>query len=215
MRKRLIKILKFSVYAGLFAGMLLLLTNMWVNARSNRFIYEDPAKVPANRVAMVLGTSAHTANGFQNLFFKYRMEAAAELYHQGKVKKIIVSGDNGDKSYDEPNAMRDALVKLGVPFRAVVLDYAGFRTLDSVVRTRDIFGQDEFVIISQKFHLQRAIFIARSKGMTVSGFRAKDPALRSTRMKVQVREFFARAKAVLDCYILGTQPRFLGEKEVI
>ena len=215
MLKKIKKWLKIITLTGVFVIMLLALGNYWVNARSNAFIHEDVSDIPKTRVAMVLGTARYTVRGTQNLYFVYRMEAAARLYHSGKVDKILVSGDNGTTSYDEPSEMRASLIERGVPAKDIVLDYAGFRTLDSVVRTQKVFGQDEFVIVSQRFHLQRAIFIARSKGIKATGYKAKDPALRATRMKVHAREFLARGKAILDCYILGTQPKFLGKKELI
>lgn len=213
--KRFKKILKWAFFAGLLTVVLLALGNLWVNGRSNAFIFDEVADVPPARVAMVLGTSRYTVSGGNNLFFVYRMDAAAQLFHAGRVQKVLVSGDNSTSSYDEPNGMRSALMDRGVPASAIVLDYAGFRTFDSVVRTKKVFGQDEFVIVSQRFHLQRAIFIARSMGIKATGFQAKDPALRRSRIKVLVREFFARGKAILDCYILNTQPKFLGKKENI
>lgn len=161
-------------------------------------------------VALVLGTSRYTVHGTENRYFRYRIDAAAELYHTGKVRKILVSGDNSKRNYNEPRDMFRALQEKGIPAEDIVLDYAGFRTFDSVVRAREIFGQSKFVVVSQKFHLERAIYIANSKNMDVVGYTAQDPHTAAN--KLFTREILARAVAILDCYVLGTSPKFLGEK---
>ncbi|MCP4644401.1 MAG: hypothetical protein GY851_28415 [bacterium] len=173
--------------------------------------YDDVADVPERAVALVLGTSKRVRGGQPNLYFQHRMAAAADLLHAGKVKHIIVSGDNRHKSYNEPTDMQKALVGLGVPASAITLDYAGFRTLDSVVRCKKVFSQDEIVVVSQEFHNERAIFIAQRFGIDAVGMNAADVP-HVYRVKARIRECLARCKAVLDVYILGTQPKFLGEK---
>ncbi|MFI5150051.1 MAG: vancomycin high temperature exclusion protein [Bacteroidia bacterium] len=184
--------------------------NIWVNSSTRTRIYSDLNLIPENEVALLLGTSKNEGEGYINLFFKYRIQAAAALYKAGKIHAIIVSGDNHAEGYDEATDMRDALMALGVPEKAITLDYAGFRTLDSVVRCKKIFGVTKLTIISQEFHNQRAVFIASRYGMDAVAFNAKDVptqyALRTT-----IREYFARFKAVLDLYVLHTSPKFLGE----
>jgi len=171
-------------------------------------LYTDVAAVPPRRVALVLGTRERLPNGRKNLFFTYRIEAAAALYKAGKVEHLIVSGQ------DEPAAMRDALVEAGVPPEAITLDNAGFRTLDSVIRAARVYGVRDYVIVSQRFHVQRAIFIADHYGADAIGFCARDVPQYAA-FKTRLRELGARVKVVLDLYFLDTQPRFVGPPEPI
>lgn len=171
-------------------------------------VLTDPATVPHHRVALVLGTSP-TVAGRANLFYTARLAAAAELYHEGRVDGLLVSGDNGSHDYNEPDAMRAGLVALGVPFEHVTCDYAGFRTLDSVVRAKHVFGLDAFVVVSQPFHAERAVFLARAHGIAATAFAAADPYLKAW-LKARARETAARTLAVFDV-IAGTEPKFLGE----
>lgn len=183
----------------------------WVAKKAEGRCFDDVSAMPEAPAALVLGTAAHVAGGWNNYFFKYRMEAAAALFKSGKVKALIVSGDNGTQSYDEPTDMKLALMKLGVPAEKIVCDYAGFRTLDSVVRAKEVFGQQRVIIVSQQFHNARAIYLARAFGMEAFGLNAKDVPV-SLSVKTFLREKLACVKAVLDVNVLGTQPRFLGEK---
>ncbi len=189
-------------------------SNIWVSRSTEEKVYSSVDDVPANDVGLLLGTSKRYRNGKENLYFRYRIEAASLLYKKGKIKHIIVSGDNRTMYYNEPMDMKKALVKAGVPDSVITLDYAGFRTLDSVVRCKKIFGQDKVTIISQHFHASRALFIGQSHGMDAIGYMANDVTGRNS-YKVTLREFLARPKAVLDLYILHEQPRFLGNTEVI
>lgn len=161
-------------------------------------------------VALALGTSRRVRDGRPNLYFRTRMEAAARLYQAGKIRHIIVSGSNPSTSYDEATDMLKALVDLGVPREAVTRDYAGFRTLDSVVRCKEVFGQDSVIIVSQAAHNRRAIFLARRYGLDAVGYNAEDYR-RFGISRQRIREAFARCKAVLDLYVLGTEPKFLGD----
>ena len=183
----------------------------WVAKRSQGRCFADVNAVPEAPVALVLGTSPYVAGGWSNYFFKYRMDAAAALFKAGKVKALIVSGDNGTRGYDEPTEMKLALIKLGVPAEKIVCDYAGFRTLDSVVRAKAVFGQQRVVIISQRFHNARAIYLAQAFGIDAYGLDAKDVPV-ALSVKTYLREKLACVKAVLDVNVLGTQPKFLGEK---
>ena len=185
----------------------------WVAAEAGPFCVDEVEAVPVRKAALVLGC-APTVSGRPNLFFTRRIEAAARLHQAGKVRALIVSGDNSTASYDEPTAMREALVKAGVPGSAIHLDYAGFRTLDSVVRAREVFGQEAVVVVSQRFHNERAVFLARRLGMEATGFNAADvPGRRG--LRTRLREYLARVQAVLDVTVLGTQPKFLGPKVVV
>lgn len=192
---------------------LVVLSNIWVIQSTKSQVFAAIDTLPNNKVALVLGTSPKLPNGQTNLYFESRMEAAAQLYHAGKVEHLVLSGDNGRKIYNEPEAMQKALVKLGVPIEKLTLDYAGFRTLDSVVRCQKIFGQDNFTVISQKWHNHRAVFIANAKGMNAIAYNA--PKVVNATRKATNREYLARVKAVLDIYIFRKAPKFLGEKENI
>lgn len=189
-------------------------SNIAVKQTFKNKIFTSYEKVPSTDVALLLGTSRYTTRGYTNLFFKYRIQTIVELYKSGKIKHVIVSGDNSLFEYNEPREMRRALVKEGLPDSVITLDFAGFRTLDSVVRCKEVFGQNNFIIISQQFHVERALFIAQKFNIDAIGFAAKNPPQHYS-FKTQLREYFARTIAVIDVYILNTQPKFLGAKETV
>lgn len=162
--------------------------------------------IPHRQTALVLGTSQKVA-GRPNLYFTFRMDAAEQLFRSGKISKIIVSGDNSVKEYDEPTDMRDELVRRGIPDSVIIRDYAGFRTFDSMVRCSTLFGHTSVIVVSQPFHNERAVFIANNIGIDAIGFNASDVST-STGLKTRIREYFARLAAVLDIYVLPTKPRF-------
>jgi SanA protein len=137
------------------------------------------------------------------------MDAAARLYREGKVRHLLVSGDNNHTSYDEPTWMHDALIERGVPASAITLDYAGFRTLDSMARAQAVFGLHGFTIVTDDFHMARSVFLARSYGLDVVGFPA-DPIRYWRSKKVRTRELASRTVACLEVYLLHTKPRFYG-----
>lgn len=175
-------------------------------------VYRDMEAIPTLEVGLVLGTTPGI--GGSNLFFTTRIEAAKELYERGKIRKIIVSGDNSDKSYNEPEYMKRALMKSGVPEGIITMDYAGFRTLDSVVRASEVFSlTGGFTIISQPFHIERALFLAESNGIDAIGYGAANVSLEYG-LYAYIREIPARWLALYDAYF-GTQPIVLGEKENI
>jgi len=182
-----------------------------IENRYEEFVYSDLNQVPYNRVGLVLGTSKRLKNGTSNPYFDNRIKAAAELYYAGKIEKIVLSGDNGSRYYNEPMDMKKALLRLGVKDEDIYLDFAGFRTLDSVIRCNKIFGQNTFTVISQEFHNKRALFIARNAGLKTIAYNALD--LENPQM--EMREYLARTKAVLDIFLLEQQPRFLGERITI
>ena len=205
---------KWMIILYVLVVLFIIFSNVFIIKSTEKDIYNTISNTPGKNVALILGTSQYTVGGFTNLFFKYRIAAAADLYHLGKVKHIIVSGDNSMKEYNEPRKMLQALIELGVPSSAITLDYAGFRTLDSVVRSKKVFGQNEIIIISQRFHVERALFIANKYGMDAVGFAAQDPPKKYS-LKTQIREYFAKTKAVIDLYIIHKKPKFLGKKELV
>lgn len=188
--------------------------NIWIVKSTEEKVYSDLKLLPDHRIALVLGTSHRSVGGGPNPFFQYRIEMAARLYSMGKIDHFILSGDNSSRYYNEPLEMKKALIKKGVPASAITLDYAGLRTLDSVVRSKKIFGQNKITIITQPFHSYRALFISRYYDMDAVAMVAEDPELEQT-FRVRLREYLARTKAVLDLYVFKTDPRFLGEKEEI
>lgn len=177
-------------------------------------VYATVADVPAREVALVLGTNPFLRSGRRNVFFDYRIDAAAALWRAGKVRILLVSGDNGTDGYDEVTAMRKALVARGVPESAVVRDHAGFRTLDSVVRCLEVFGVRRPIIVSQRWHDERAIYLANQRGLDAIAVAAQDVATLAA-PKSRLREFIARGAAVLDIELLHTQPRFPGPPQPI
>jgi len=179
---------------------------------ASSFIYSDVSKIPAKKAGLLLGTTKYLKGGKINYFYKYRIDSAVKLFKAGKIKAIVVSGDNGTKHYDEPTAMHDDLVARGIPSKYITLDYAGFRTLDSIVRAEAIFDLKDYIIISQGFHLERAIYIAHAKNQKVLGFVAKDFKNTVWAKRMEHRELLARAKAIFDIHILGKEPKFYGKK---
>lgn len=176
-------------------------------------LFTDVEAVPYNKVGLLLGTSKYLADKRLNYYYTYRIEAAEKLYKAGKIKCIIVSGDNGHADYNEPQTMRDDLISRGVDSSHIFLDYAGFRTFDSMIRLKEIFGQDSVTVISQPFHNERALYIASREGIAAVGFNARD-VNQSAGGPVQVREKLARVKVILD-YVFHTKPKFLGEKVMV
>jgi SanA protein len=186
----------------------------WITRRAADRCFDTVDEIPAAPVAVVLGTSARATDGRANLFFLPRMEAAAALFKAGKVKALIVSGDNSTQGYDEPTDMKRVLMQMGVPTEKIICDYAGFRTLDSVVRAMEVFGQQRVIFVSQRFHNVRAIYLARAFGIEAYGMDAKDVPV-ALSVKTFLREKLACVKAVLDVNVLGTKPKFLGEKVIV
>jgi SanA protein len=186
--------------------------NIWVVSSTRDKVFSDPRQLPVNPVALVLGTSYRRTDGSPNPFFANRIKMASALYRQGKVRHFILSGDNRSIYYNEPMEMKKALVRQGVPDSVITLDYAGLRTLDSIIRSKEIFGQSKITIITQPFHCNRALFISQFYDMDAVAVQALEPS-REIALPVYLREYLARTKAVIDLYILRTVPRHLGEKE--
>jgi SanA protein len=194
--------------------LVLVVCNVWIVESTEAKVFSDLTKLPDHRVALVLGTSHRSVGGGPNPFFHNRIKTAAELYRMGKIDHFILSGDNSTRFYNEPAEMKKALIREGVPSSAITLDFAGLRTLDSVVRCKAIFGQNKITIITQSFHSYRALFISNYYEIDAVAMVAEEPDIDQT-FKVRLREYFARTKAVLDLYVFNTAPRYLGEKEKI
>ena len=185
----------------------------YIKSSTASAIYSNVDEVPAHKVGMVLGTSKYMKGGGINSYYKNRIEGTAALYHAGKIQFVLVSGDNGNTQYNEPENIKNDLIKAGIPAGKIFLDYAGFRTLDSVVRAKMIFGQSKLIIISQKFHLERALYLAKEHDSAAVGFATGNyNQIRS--FKLRIRETLARSKAVLDI-LIGVEPKFYGDKIMI
>jgi SanA protein len=189
-----------------------LLCDAFVGSFSRGKLYWNVEEIPHKKAALLLGTGKYV-DGRANLYYIYRLEAAARLWHAGKVDAIIISGDNSRKDYDESSTMKTDLTAKGVPEQFITLDYAGLRTLDSIVRAKKIFDIDDYVVISQPFHCSRAIYIAQSKDLNVIGFCAKNVDGADGKI-IRLREVFARCKAIIDV-MCDKGPKYLGEKETV
>ncbi|MGH8462372.1 MAG: SanA/YdcF family protein [Stenotrophobium sp.] len=198
----------------LFA-LLVLLSNRWVINSTNSYLFTDEALLPSNDVGLVLGTSPYTSNGKSSPEFYGRVRAAAELYKVGKIKSIIVSGANPDSTYNEPRAMFRELTRVGVPASAITMDFAGFRTLDSIQRAQVVFGLNQFTIITTRYHAWRALFLARKLNLQVVAYAAPIDSNGELGARNPVREIFARSLAVLDVLFLGTEPQASGAPQNI
>ena len=172
-------------------------------------IYRDVRDLPKNPVCLVLGCSPNLSNGTRNPFFEKRLLAAAEIWTAHQCQKFLLSGDNHSKKYDEPTAMKIRLIELGVPESAIVLDFAGFSTFDSIVRAKEVFNTDKITIVSQSDHAKRAIYLADHLGVTAVAFEAQDVGFRYG-MRTKLREALARVRAVLDVTLFNRKPHFLG-----
>jgi len=206
-------LIRIILLVFLLFGIFTIWINLSVSILGKKYAYDSVDQIPHNHCALVLGTSKYLSNGHENLYYLYRIKAAADLFNHKKIDYIIVSGDNRYKNYNEPLRMFNDLVAAGIPKNKIFLDYAGFRTLDSVIRAKEVFGQSEITIVSQPFHNQRAIYIARKKGISAVAFNADDVSDKQS-IEVRFREIGARLLLAFDL-IIERQPHFLGEKVII
>ena len=210
MKGKYIKLLGLLAVVGC---LLVLWCNSSISKATRAMTYDQVEGVPENRVGLVLGTAKKLVDGRDNPYYTYRIEAAVQLYRAKKISYVLVSGDNGSKYYNEPTTIMRDLVEKGIPKDKIFLDYAGFRTLDSVVRAKEVFGLDSVTIISQRFHNERAIYLAHKKQLKAIGFNARDLSGKAG-FKVRFREYFARVKVFIDL-LFNTQPKFYGSKIAI
>ena len=199
----------WRIVGGLSLWLLLVIIacNVQVNRKTAKALYDDLNLVPACEVGLLLGTNPYLKNGLPNKYFLYRIEAAVQLYQAKKIQYILVSGDNHRNDYNEPEEMKKALIKKGIPETSILMDYAGFRTLDSVVRAKTVFGKERFMIISQRFHNERALYLAQYNHIEAVGFNAQDVTAYYG-LKTRVREYLARLKLFIDLWF-EVNPKFL------
>jgi len=208
MLRRLFKLIIYTFLVLFFIGIFCFYL---VEKSAQKYLFENLTDIPACKTGIVLGTSRLLKNGTENLYFSYRIDAAEKLFRANKVRFLILSGDNRVNEYNEPKVMKKELIKRGVPDSCLVFDYAGLRTFDSMVRCKQIFGQDSVIVISQEFHNARAVYISQHIGLMSFGYNARKVTTQNE-TKIMFREFFSRIKCLLDLYVLNTKPRHLGEK---
>ena len=200
------KFITAALLAALCAAGAALWADLAVERGTAGLVFDDPAPLPRNKAGLLLGTSSRLKGGGRNPYFYNRVAAAARLYRAGKVDNLIVSGANPSRFYNEPLELRRELIKEGVPAGRIYMDYAGRRTLDSVLRCSEVFGQRGFTVISQEFHVRRAVYMGRRLGLDVVGFSAPGVAPGEGH-RADSREHLARLVMFADL-LLGRRPRF-------
>lgn len=204
------RIMKYLFPLCVFTIFFICVANNTIKSSTKSKVFSDVNLIQKNKVGLVLGTSKYLNNGSINLYFKYRIDATVELFKNNKIEYILVSGDNNKEEYDEPTDFKNELMNRGIPEDKIILDYAGFRTLDSIVRAKAVFGLTNFTLISQQFHNERALYLAAKNGINAIAYNAKDVSNRYG-IKVRVREYFARTKVFLDIFF-KVEPKFFGPK---
>ena len=181
--------------------LVVLLSNRWVINSTDSHLYRNSSLMPDNEAGLVLGCSPYVSSGKPSPQFHGRMQAASELYRLGKVRRLILSGANPDSRYNEPKKMREALLELGVPSEAMVLDFAGDSTYESVTRAQEVFGLSQVTLITQKYHAYRALFLARKTGLKAVAYQAPIEGVTGPGFRHPPREVFARVAAVFDVIV--------------
>jgi len=204
------KIISISIGLAFLSVGIIWFCNIYIKNNSKPFLFDAVETIPSSKAALLPGTSQKLKSGNSNPYFDFRIESAVQLFFSGKVKYIIVSGDNRTTNYNEPADMKRALMLRGIPKESIFTDYAGLRTFDSVVRCREIFGQDSIIVVSQRFQNERAVFIAQHKGIYALGLNAKDVSF-GFGVRVQLRELLARVVVFTDLFIFNTNPKHLGQ----
>ncbi len=211
MGARLPHLLMFTRLAALSTLALLsftVLCNFMVARATDNAVYSSLKTLPYNQVGVLLGTSKYSRLGGFNDHYRLRVDAAYQLYQAGKIDYILISGDNSTRFYDEPSTIRRDLLKKGIPPERIYRDYAGFRTLDSVLRAHHVFDLESFTIISQAPHNKRALYIAMNHDIDAIAYNAGEGY--NTDISNKAREVLARVLAVLEVHFLNTGPKFLG-----
>lgn len=201
---------RFVIWSTVLSILSIFIIDIWVKTFASDKCFYDLKNIPTKKVALLLGTSKTLGNGNDNLYYNYRIDAVVRLFKANKIKFVLISGDNSRADYNEPKMMMEDLIKRGIPKEKIFLDYAGFSTLDSVIRCEKVFGEKDLIVVSQKFHNERTIFIADHFGIKMTGYNAKDVS-KYFGLKTNIREKFARIKMILDL-IFNSEAKFLGKK---
>jgi len=204
-KKRIAIIIAAALFPLAGILFLVLFLELHINSYSKDRIYESLDDTPSFQVGLIPGTSKFTVHGTRNMYYQNRLDAAADLFNNGNIKKIIVSGDTRDPFYNEPSRMKQDLIEMGIPSENIVRDDDGFRTLFSVLHSRHLTENDSILFISQKFHNQRALYLANAYDIEMWAFNASDVSKRGG-FRTQVRERFARIKAFTDVHFFRPEP---------
>lgn len=208
------KRLKRFILIAFLAWILLLFTaNQVVESKTDNFIFNSVDKVPTKKTALLLGTSKLTKSGKENEYFSNRIDATVELFKAHKISGVLISGDNSRSDYNEPEDMKVALLKAGIPASKIALDYAGFSTYESIFRAESVFDQKEFIVVSQDFHSRRAVYIANYLGLNAVAYNAKD-VTHYGGFLTKLREKFARVNLFIDLWF-EVPPTYKGDKVLI
>jgi len=194
--------------------LLIIVCITWINITTREFVFNEISKLPYNKVGLIPGCNKYVADGVINEYYVERINAGVELFNSGKIEYILVSGDNAHVSYDEPRLMKASLVEAGIPKERIYSDYAGFRTLDTTVRAKEVFKLENLTFISQSFQNQRGVFIGKNIDIDIVAYNADGPDEKLT-IKTEVREIFAKIKMLIDLYIIYKEPKFLGDEIII
>jgi vancomycin permeability regulator SanA len=212
----------FLQHWRLICGVLLLSTpvttlalNFYVKTATSNRRYINPNQIPPQRVAIVLGAGIY--NGQPSPMLADRISSAGKLYKLGRVQKLLMSGDNSSEDYDEVTAMQRYAIKLGIPKKDITLDYAGFKTYESCYRAKEIFGVKQAVVVTQNFHLPRAVYLCNHLGIDTEGLGTPDWGSYSqeTVIRYTVREYLSTIKALWQVHITRPHPTYLGPFEGI
>jgi SanA protein len=203
------KLARVALALLVLASVSIAAANAFVTSRTAPRIVDTVSAAPSRTVAIVPGARVDR-DGTPSPILRDRLETARALFAAGRVGRILVSGDHSRADYDEVNAMHRWLVANGVPSDAIYLDHAGLRTLDTMERARRVFGVRDAIVCTQRFHLARSLFLAEAAGIDAVGV-VSDRSVYPGRRVDAVRETFARSRAVLDRYVLHTQPHWLGD----
>ncbi|MBN2616675.1 MAG: YdcF family protein [Spirochaetales bacterium] len=209
-KMRINKIYKVLLITLLSALFLLLVSMQWIHISTKNNIFDNIKKIPYNKVGLIPGCNKYIANGVINVYYEQRIAAGVELFRNSKIDYILVSGDNAHPSYDEPREMRNSLVEAGIPNDRIISDYAGFRTLDTIIRAKEVFSLKDFTLISQSFQNRRGIFIGKFNNLNIVAYNA-DFNDKKFDISIETRELFAKINMLLDLYIFAKEPKFLGE----
>ena len=203
MKRRRIKQIAIVVFGGLLAiAIVIAVCNILVVNNAKGRTFDNLSDVPTREIGLLLGTSPITPDGAHNYYFDNRMKAAADLYHAGKIRRILVSG--GDYTMtekhgcDEPTAMRDSLVAHNVPDTCIIEHWQGWRTINSIEAVKNLYDFDSITIISQKYHNERALYQADHFGLDAVGYNAEPSPIKNSRIRNAIREYLARVKLFID-----------------
>ncbi|MDP0588774.1 MAG: ElyC/SanA/YdcF family protein [Candidatus Endonucleobacter bathymodioli] len=190
---------KFLAVIAICVLLFVAIANILVTSTTDTYLYSDVKTIPHNKVAILLGTSKYARNGGLNDHYRLRINAAYELFSEGKIDYILISGSR-TLYYDEPSTIRSDLLQMGIPSNIMYRDYGGFRTIDSIIRAKNIFGLTQFTIISQGYHNNRALYIALNQGINAIAFNAGSGS--NSNIKNKVREIMARVLAIIELHIM-------------